>query len=384
MQELVKDEPSFWTNSIDCCGRMAIRPETKFLAALKTICYGVSFSAFQSYFQMGETTARECVSKLSRGIVNNQQIRDTYLRLMNKSDARRVSKLHSEKHGINGMLGSLDCMHVRWDNCPYVQRGQHVGKDKKPTLVLEGLADNNLWFWHHAFGLPGGLNDINVWERSDLCKAFVDGSMHDLDFKYILNDEERSVLYYLVDGIYPELARFVKTIAVPITKKESLFATWQEAARKDIERAFGVLQKKFHYLVHPVRQFFVHDIFYVVKACIALHNMMVEVRIGNDENEDPSFYDVITDDSDDDSNDPDPAVEAVQREDEYFASNADRLDIHGDNLDVELLKDYRKSQLLGERTRIVQERWKSLCDGNAHVSLQNAVINHLFGHVGDE
>ena len=64
VQELAKDDPfCFWTNSIDCCGRVGNRPETKMLAALKTICYGVSFSTFQSYFQMGESTVHMCVSK---------------------------------------------------------------------------------------------------------------------------------------------------------------------------------------------------------------------------------------------------------------------------------------------------------------------------------
>jgi hypothetical protein len=36
LQELAKDDP-FWTDSIDCCGRVGNRPETKMLAALKTI-----------------------------------------------------------------------------------------------------------------------------------------------------------------------------------------------------------------------------------------------------------------------------------------------------------------------------------------------------------
>ncbi|GJR21171.1 ALP1-like protein [Tanacetum coccineum] len=52
--------------------------------------------------------------------------------------------------------------------------------------------------------------------------------------------------YYLVDGIYSELATLVKTIPEPADDdhKRILFKQKQESARKDVERVFGVLKKK--------------------------------------------------------------------------------------------------------------------------------------------
>jgi hypothetical protein len=47
--------------------------------------------------------------------------------------------------------------------------------------------------------------------------------------------------YYLADGIYLEWPTLVKTIRNPESRAEAEFAKAQEAARKDIERAFGVL-----------------------------------------------------------------------------------------------------------------------------------------------
>ena len=34
------------------------------------------------------------------------------------------------------------------------------------------------------------------------------------------------------------------------------------------------------------------DIFYAVRACVAMHNMMVEVRVSEDQEENSSFYEV--------------------------------------------------------------------------------------------
>lgn len=63
-----------------------------------------------------------------------------------------------------------------------------------------------------------------------------------------------------------------------------------KATRKDIERAFGVLQRKFQVLVKKIELWYVSDIANVVNTAIMLHNMMVAYRIDNDEMECESFY----------------------------------------------------------------------------------------------
>ena len=79
-----------------------------------------------------------------------------------------------------------------------------------------------------------------------MLKSFVDGTFtKDVDFEFTINDNTFHHCWLLVDGIYPELSRFVKTIDEPRGQGTRIFASWQEASRKDIERAFGVIQRKF-------------------------------------------------------------------------------------------------------------------------------------------
>ncbi|GKC89302.1 ALP1-like protein, partial [Tanacetum coccineum] len=61
--------------------------------------------------------------------------------------------------------------------------------------------------------------------------------------------------YYLVDGIYHELALLVKTIPEPSNDdhKRILFKQKHESARKDVERPFGVLRKKWAILANTAR-----------------------------------------------------------------------------------------------------------------------------------
>ena len=59
--------------------------------------------------------------------------------------------------------------------------------------------------------------------------------------------------YYLDDGINPQWTTIVKTIPNPVGEKRKRFAQEQESARKDVERAFGVLQSRWGIVRYPVR-----------------------------------------------------------------------------------------------------------------------------------
>jgi hypothetical protein len=57
-----------------------------------------------------------------------------------------------------------------------------------------------------------------------------------------------------------------------------LFATTQEAARKDIERCFGVIVQRFGILKQPLRHWYQDEISNTLYCCVILHNMAVEAR----------------------------------------------------------------------------------------------------------
>ena len=52
------------------------------------------------------------------------------MRQMTKEDVIRLGKRHNDKYGVPGMIGSIDCTHVGWKNCPNRWKGQFTGKEK--------------------------------------------------------------------------------------------------------------------------------------------------------------------------------------------------------------------------------------------------------------
>ena len=93
---------------------------------------------------------------------------------------------------------------------------------------------------------------------------------------YVVNGNQKNMAYYLTDGIYPSWAAFVKSISSPQIRKHRLFAQHQEAVRKDVERAFGVLQARFAFLRCRCLIWDYEQMGQIMNACIIMHIMIVK------------------------------------------------------------------------------------------------------------
>ncbi|XP_071712715.1 uncharacterized protein [Rutidosis leptorrhynchoides] len=135
------------------------------------------------------------------------------MRSPNAYDVQRLYSKHEEKDGFKGMLGSIDCMHWEWKNCPVALKEQYTrGDHKKPTIMLEAVASVTL----------------------------------------------------------------VKGFACPTDEPRIKFTRFQASARKDVERVFGALQGRFHILRLAARTMSVNKMRRVMDCCVILHNMILE------------------------------------------------------------------------------------------------------------
>uniref|UniRef100_A0A0D3AZC5 Uncharacterized protein n=1 Tax=Brassica oleracea var. oleracea TaxID=109376 RepID=A0A0D3AZC5_BRAOL len=180
------NEVEFFRQKRDALGRLSLSPLQKCTAAIRVLAYGIVYL-----------------------------FGDEYLRRPTPADLERLLAI-GESCGFPGMIGSIDCMHWEWKNCPTAWKGQYA---------------------------RGTLNDINVLDRSPVFDDIIQGRAPQVT--YTVNGREYHLAYYLTDGIYPRWTTFIQSIREPQGPKAVLFAEKQEAARKGVERAFGILQSRF-------------------------------------------------------------------------------------------------------------------------------------------
>ncbi|KAL3618490.1 hypothetical protein CASFOL_037572 [Castilleja foliolosa] len=269
--DAVKDHDNYFQQRTDRADRLGLSPLQKITAVFRMLAYGAPADSMDEYIKIGESTAIESMKRFCRAII--EIFVEQYLRTPTGNDIARL--LHIGKtRGFPGMLGSLDCMHWEWKNCPTAWAGQYIGRSGAPTIILEIVADYDLWIWHAYFGLPGTNNDINVLESSHLFHNLQQGIAPPAN--YVIQGKEYNTGYYLADGIYPKWSTLVQTIHEPRGRKKKYFAMKQESFRKDVERAFGVLKQRFAIVAGPVR-FWRKDVLHdIMTTCIILHNMVVE------------------------------------------------------------------------------------------------------------
>ncbi|XP_057811638.1 uncharacterized protein LOC131025869 [Salvia miltiorrhiza] len=225
--------------------------------AMRVLAYGTSADLHDEYLRMSAQVIRKSVIKFVEGVISNFRVE--YLRKSTEEDMAALLHI-GEWRGFPGMMGSID-----W---------QYAGRSGTPTIILETVASQDLWIWHAFFGTLGSRNDINVLDQSHVFDDILEGRAPKVN--YIVNGRERNMRYYLTDGIYPQWAAFIKSIPAPQLRKHQLFAQHQEAAQKNIERAFGVLQARFAFIKRPCLIWDRDIMGKIMIARIIMHNMIVE------------------------------------------------------------------------------------------------------------
>lgn len=120
----------------DATGKAGINPKMKIISVLRVLAYGMSFDAVDELCEIAESTTRKAFFSFID--LMKEEFGSEYLRVPNKADLQRILAIN-QRRGFPGCVGSWDCRHWQWKNCPIAWAGQFKGKEKKSTIVLEAI-----------------------------------------------------------------------------------------------------------------------------------------------------------------------------------------------------------------------------------------------------
>lgn len=194
----VENHEQYFVQERNAAGTHGFTSCQKITAVVRMLAYGVIGDYVDEYLRILESTALTSLKLFVQAVISLYS--DKYLRSPTKHDVARLL-MDGESRGFPGILGSIDCMHRKWKNCPTAWKGMYSGRKREATIILEAVASYDLWIWHAFFGLPGSNNDINVLERSFLFTELAQGCAPQVN--YSINGLDYTMGYYLAGGIHP-------------------------------------------------------------------------------------------------------------------------------------------------------------------------------------
>mmetsp|Transcript_23159 Transcript_23159/g.54155 ORF Transcript_23159/g.54155 Transcript_23159/m.54155 type:complete len:163 (-) Transcript_23159:419-907(-) len=141
-QALCEHDAAF-TKREDAAHVAGFSPRQKLCAALRLLAEGGSVDTIAEMYRMAESTLLQTLHLFCRDII--EVFGPEFLRGPNEQELRDLLEQNASR-GFPGCIGSLDCSHWDWKNCPKAWAGQFQGKSGTSSVVLEAVADKNVTF----------------------------------------------------------------------------------------------------------------------------------------------------------------------------------------------------------------------------------------------
>ncbi|XP_060759492.1 putative nuclease HARBI1 [Neoarius graeffei] len=240
------------------------------IPALLQVCTALRFYATGSFLNtVGDTVG---LSKASVSQVAYRASGALSERLPQfPTEPAELSRLKRGFYNISrfpNVVGAIDGTHVKVQ-APSENEHLFINRKGYHSLNIQALCDHNLKFLNCVAHWPGSVHDSRILQNSQLCEAFEEGIIDGI---------------LLGDSGYPLKPWLLTPFLNPTTPAQRKYNAAHCSTRNTIERAFGVLKRRFHCL-HGELRMIPDRVCNIVCATVVLHNMARDLQLPDPEEE---------------------------------------------------------------------------------------------------
>ena len=173
IHRLYQDNCWYNENRTDAVGVPCSNLELLILGALHTLGSG---SGGRWTIQSSTNIDREVHRLFFKGFVANMaSIQERFIKMPSSiSELREVESKYALV-GLPGCCGSVDVVHIGWDNCPASLLHLYKGKESYPSIAYEVIVNQNRQIMSVTCGHPGARNDKHIVRLDDAVVHLTNG-----------------------------------------------------------------------------------------------------------------------------------------------------------------------------------------------------------------
>lgn len=261
----------------DIAGRRSIPLELKILGVLRIIGRNWCLDDVCEASLISERTMSRFFHEFCQVFVRHFWNR--YVKTPNGDDLDEMLSVYA-KLGLPGCVGSIDCVHLKWDKCPVWLSNECKGKEGYPSLVFEVCVDHMRRVRASTNSFYGSLNDKTIIKYDDYIQAVRKGQKWgDVVFEVFDahgNTKEETGVWFICDNGYHRWSCLMSPFAYCSSEEKIRWSEWVESVRKDIECFFGIVKARFRLLRDGIQYHNADEITNIFHVCCILHNMLLE------------------------------------------------------------------------------------------------------------
>ena len=245
-------------------GRKGHSNETKLLMSLRFLASGSFQQVTGDTIGIWQSTANRIINKITKKIALLTPMfihtpETSKLPQLKKGFFDIIPNRYPNAKPFPGVIGAIDCTHVKVTATGIQNREVYRDRKNNLSLNIQAVCDHRLLFWNVVCRWQGSVHDSRIFANSELKGYF----------------EDNPNLGYLVgDSGYPLKKYLLTPISNPTTRGERGYNFSHAQVRNCIERAFGVIKRRFAVLGGTIKQDMENAVT-TIMACFVLHNFLI-------------------------------------------------------------------------------------------------------------